>query len=261
MPDDPDGLDWSQLQIVVYGLWDYIITGMRYRTATFDVLDVEADAQIGWGHIVEQARGSLSIDTVKKRGLQFLSPALPSSPSSEASISNQHNSSMSTTPLARPIYWPIDDSDLALQFTFPGGGQRPRKEPLDPEAVRNLFLVVIEMSQDAIKTKGVDAPLGGPGFSYNGKGISLKVVNWPHMVTWGQLATAVLGLIDFIVDHDHYYCRYFSLYTQEPKVELAIGSLLKENTLDNNVTIARRYSVDGERSGLGMAQKAERHMN
>ena len=265
VPNDPNGLDWSQLQIIVYGLWDYIITGMRYRTATFDVLDVEADAQIGWGHIVkQQARCALSVDNVKKkkRGLQLPSPALPFSPSSEASISNQHNSSMSTIPLTRPTYWPIEDSDLALQFTYPGGDQKPRKDALDPEAVRNLFLVAIEIIQDGIKTKGADAPLGGPGFSYNGQGVTLKVANWPHMVTWGQLATAVLGLIDFVVDHNHYYGRYFSLYTQKPKKELAIGSLLKGNTLlDSNVTMVRRYSVDGERSGLGMAQKGKRHMS
>lgn len=261
MPDGSDRMDLSELQTVVYGLWDYIITGMRYHTATFDVLDVEADVQIGWGHIVKQARHSLSIDTVKKRDLQLSSPTLPSSPSSKDTISKQHNSSMFTTPLATPIYWPINDSDLALQFTYPGGGRRHRKEPLDPEGVRNLFLIVIEMTQDAIKTKGADAPLGGPGFSYYEDMVSLNIVNWPHMVTWGQMATAVLGLIDYIVDHDHYYSFYFSIYTQEPRVELGIGTILKRYTLNNNVTIARRHSVDDERSGSGMKQKAERQMN
>ena len=253
MANDPHGLDWSQIQTVVYGLWDYIITGMRYRTATFDVLDVEADAQIGWGHIAEQASNSLPTDTVRKRNLQLLSPTLPPSPSSEDSTSIQPNSNITTPPLTVPIYWPIADSNFALQFTYPGNqGHAARKEPLDPDAVRHVLLVAVEMCKDAIRTKGEDALLGGPGFGYIRDGVSLRVVNWPRMVTWGQLAETVVGLIDYIVDHDNYYCYHFSLYTQRPKREIGIGSLLKANTFDSNVTVARRGSVDGEKGEVGV---------
>lgn len=78
MPEDPYGLDWSELQDVIVGLWDYIVTGMRYRAVTFDILDIEDDDQIGWGHIVNED-GTSNSNTTTKRDLRIVTPALSSS--------------------------------------------------------------------------------------------------------------------------------------------------------------------------------------
>ena len=236
MPDDPDGLDWSELQAVIVGLWEYIVTGMRYRAVTFDVLDIEADSQIGWGHIVTLESRSRSVKTAK-RGLQLSSLALPSS---ATSIPSQRNSSLSSD-------WHVEDSDMTLRFT-PVRNDRGGRQYLDPETVRNLFVVVIEIIQHNIALHGQQAELGDEAFRY-GRRVALEVINWPHMLTWGHLAEVVLGLVEFIVDHNHFRTWYFTIFLGEPKVEIAIGKIVNGLVLHNNVTVARRSSVDGDEAG------------
>lgn len=232
MPEDPDGLDWSELQEVITGLWAYIVDGMRYRAVTFDILDVEDDAQIGWGHIVKWDRGSLSNRTAK-RALQTSTLVLPSSADS---ISGQRNSSLLNT-LGAPVDWRVEDSDITLRFTA-------RANPLDPEAVRNLFTVIIEILQNAIAAEGEDAVMGRSSFRY-GSLVVLEVINSPHMLTWGQLAEVVLGLIDFMVDHDHLRSYYFTVFVGDPKTETAIGKIARGRVQHGNVTVARRNYLDG----------------
>ena len=232
MPEDPDGLDWSELQKIITGLWVYIVDGMRYRAVTFDILDVENDTQIGWGHIVKWDRGSPSNRTAK-RALQTSTLVLPSSADS---IPGQRNSSLLNI-LGGPIDWRVEDSDLTLRFT-------PRGSPLDPEAVRNLFLVIIEMIQNVIAAEGEDAVVGRPSFRY-GSQVVLEVINSPHMLTWEQLAEVVLGLIDFMVDHDHLRSYYFTVFVGDPKTEIAIGKIARGRVHQGNVTVARRNAVDG----------------
>ena len=233
MPGDPAGLDWSELHLVVAGLWEYIVTGMRYRTVTFDVLDIENDAQIGWGHIVKREGDSLS-NRVAKRDLHLSSLAPPSS---------QRNSSLST-PLGLTIDWPIEDSDMSLRFT-PISSDRGGRQLLDRDAVQNLLTVVIEIVQNKMATQGQEAEVGGPSFRY-GRLIILEVINWPHMLTWVQLASVVLGLVDFIVDHEHYRSWYFTIFVHDPKVEIGFGKIMRGNFQHDNVTVARRSSVDGD---------------
>ena len=240
MPDDPDGLSWSQLQAVVSGLWEYIVAGMRYHTVTFDILDIEHDAQIGWGHIVKWGWSSLSNGTAK-RALQLSSPVPPSFANA---ISGQRNSSL-PSPLSGPtVDWPVKDSDMTLRLS-PIPGERVRRADLDPEAVRNLFVVLIEIIQDAMATQGQGAVLGGRSFRY-GRLVVLRVINDPYMLTWGQFAEVVLGLIDYMVDHNHYRARYFTIFVQDPKVELAIGSIRNGNVQHENGAVARRRTVEGD---------------
>ena len=239
MPDDPDGLDWSQLQAVVSGLWEYIVAGMRYHTVTFDILDIEHDAQIGWGHIVKWGWGSLSNGTAK-RALQL---SYPVPPSSANAISDQRNSSLSG-PLGNSVAdWPVRDSDMTLRFA-PIPSERGRRADLDPEAVRNLFIVLIEIIQNVLATRGQEAVLGGTSFRY-GRLVVLKVINAPYMLTWGQFAEVVLGLIDYMVEHNHYRARYFTIFVQDPKVEIAIGSIRNGNVQHDNVAVAGR-TVEGD---------------
>ena len=249
MPEDPDGLVWSELQEVIAGLWNYIVAGMRYRAVTFDILDIEDDAQIGWGHIVKWDRDSSSKRTLK-RGPQTSSLALTTSANS---ISGQRNSSLPNL-LGRPIEWPVKDSDMTLSFTTSSGGHYSRGQTLDPEAVKNLFVVVLEIVQDGIATEGAEAALGYDSFRH-GSLVVLRVVNRPHMLTWGQLATVVLGLIDFMVDHNHYHSWHFTIYIGDPKVEVASGQIARGVGQQDNVTVARRNS--GSRSGLRTMQKAD----
>lgn len=238
MPQDPEGLDWSELQDVVAGLWDYIVDGMRYRAVTFDVLDIEDDAQIGWGHIVAWERGLLPNRTAK-RDLQISTPAPPSSANP---TSGQRNSSLPTV-VGSPVEWPVEDSDMTLKFTS-SGTRRSIGQALDPEAVKNLFVVVIEIIQSAIAAKGEDAILGGTSFRY-GRLVVLEVINSPHMLTWGQLALVVLGLVDFMVDHDHNRSYYFTVFVGDPKVEIGIGKVVRGLGQYSNITVARRIAVDG----------------
>ena len=233
---DPYELDWYELSVIASGLWDYIVTGRRYRTVTFDVLDIENDAQIGWGHIVTLGRDSL-LNKTSKRGLQDSSLALLS----ENSIPNQHNSSL--TPLVGSVRWPIKDSDLILQFatinTDKGGRQF-----LEPEAVKDLFLAVIEIVQHNIEIKGEGTPLGFRSFRH-GRSVMFEIINWPRMLNWEQFGDVVLGVIDFIIDHVHYRTYTFSVFIK--KNEIAIGKICHGLLEDNNVTIARRDSVSGGR--------------
>ena len=242
MPDDPDGLDWSQLQTVVDGLWEYIVTGMRYRTVSFDVLNVENDAQIAWGQLVEWETGSLS-DRTAKRGVQLSSLTLSSSGDLD---SGQRSSSLST-PLGRPIYWPVKYTDMTLRFSTFGGGP----QNLDPDAVTNLFVDAIKIVNNEIAAHGVEALLNAETFHY-GRPVMLEVINYRHVLTWGHLATVLLGLIDFMVDHDHYRSWSFAIFVQNPKVEIGLGIISKDLVLhnNNNVTVARRSSRDGVGSGL-----------
>ena len=226
---DPEGLEWSELQDVITGLWAYIVTGMRYRTLSFDVLDIEDNFQIGWGHIIKWEGASLSKNA--KRELQITTPALPSPANS---ISKQYNLSLPEYG-GGPTDWPIEDSDLTLRFCIRGPG-------LDEEAVRNLFFVVTEIVQNAIITKGEDALLGST--FYSGRAVVLEVINHPYMLTWGHLAYVVLGLIDFMIDHYNYRTNYFTIYQGDPMVEIAIGKVSRGRSQHENVTLARRDTAD-----------------
>ena len=241
MPEDPDGLDWSELQTIVAGLWEYVVTGMRYRTVTFDILNVEYDTQIGWGHIVKRERDSLSSRTAR-RGLQLTPVALPSSANP---TSGQRNSSL-PTPIGLGIDWRVEDSDMAIRFSYMRG-PRSGREFHDPAAVKHLFAVVIEIIQKAIATHGDEAKLDGETF-YHGREIVLEVIDWKRLLTWGQLATAVVGLVEFIVDHNHYRSWYFSIFVGDPVVEIGIGKIDRGYLQNSNVTVARRNPVDGERA-------------
>ena len=247
MPDDPDGLDWSQLQTIVDGLWEYIVTGMRYRTVSFDVLNVEDDAQIAWGQLVKWETGSLS-DRIAKRGVQLSSLTLASS----GDLNSGQRSSSLPTALGTSTNWPVKDTDMTLRFNILGKG--PQR--LDREAVVNLFVDVIKFIDNQITTHGEEALLNADAFTYGGA-IVLEVINWIHVLAWGHLATAVLGLIDFMVDHSHSRSWYFSIFVQDPKLEIAIGSIKKREegrvakglVLHNNVTVARRSFVNGVGAG------------
>ena len=236
MPEDPDGLDWSELQTVVGGLWEYIVEGMRYRTVTFDILDIDDDAQIGWGHIVKWERGSLSA-RVTKRDLRLSSLALLSA---AASGPDQRNLTRPTL-VGRPVDWPVEDSDMVLSFN-PVHTDRGGRQLLDPDAVKNLFAAVIEIIQTNMKAKGDDAVIGGESFRY-GRSVELEVINWPEMLTWILLAHVVFGLVDFIVDHDHFRSWYFSIYIQDPKVEIGIGKIFNRMVQYDSVTVAKRKAV------------------
>ena len=223
MPDDPYGLDWFELYKVVIGLWEYLVSAMRYRAVTFDILDIQDDAQIGWGHIVKWESGSL-LNKTAKRGLQLSSSA----------VSDQSNSSLPTV-LDNPLDWPVEDSDMILRFT-PIKTDRMGRQLLDPAVVKNLLVVVIEIIQNQIATVGAKGTVGDKGFSY-GRLAILEVLNWNHRLTWEELANVVLGLVDFIVDYDHYRTWYFSVYVHEPKVEIGIGKITHGFYPQNNVTV------------------------
>ena len=237
MPQDPVGLDWSELQDVIAGLWDYIVIGMRYRPVTFDILNIEDDAQVGWGHIVNGDGTSIS-NTTAKRDVRIVTPALPSSANL---ITSQRNSSLLS--LLAPLDWPVEDSDMIFRIS------EFRAHALDPEAVRNLFIVLTKIAQEAIAAKGGNAPLGTPSIRY-GSRVVLEVINYqPHMLTWRRLAEVILGLIDFMVDHEHNKSCYFIIYVGNPKVEIATGMISRGTGQQSNVTVARRNAADGGGAG------------
>ena len=211
MPGDPDGLDWSQLQTIVNGLWEYVVTGMRYRTVSFDIFNADDDSQIAWGHLVKWETGSHS-DRTAKRGVQLLRP-----PSSGDVDSGPGSSSLST-PLGAPIDWPVKDSDMTLRFsTF---GSAP--DNLDHAVVRDLLRNLIGIIDREITAHGEEALFNAETF-LNGRSVMLEVINWRHLLTWGHLAKIVLGLVDFMVDHEHYHSYYFTVFIQNPKVEIGLG--------------------------------------
>ena len=228
---DPEGLQWSELQDVVTGLWAYIVTGMRYRALSFDILDIEDDFQIGYGHILKWDGASLS-KRAAKRELQITSPALPSSTNS---IPEQYNSSL-LEHLGGARDWPIEDSDLVLRIVSRG-------PYFDEEALRNLFLGVIKIVQSAITAKGEDALLGSSSF-HSGRLVMLEVINEPFMLTWEQLGYVVLGLIDYMIDHHNDQAIYFTIFQGDPKVEFAIGRVMRGPFPHDNVTVARRNTAD-----------------
>ena len=228
---DPEGLQWSELQDVITGLWAYIVTGMRYRALSFDILDIEDDFQIGYGHILKWDGASL-LKRLSKRELQITSPALPSSANS---IPERYNSSLAQH-LVGARDWPIEDSDLILRMN-------PRGPLLDEEALRNLFLGVVKIVQDAITAKGGDALLGSSNF-HSGRSVMLEVINDPFMLTWEQLAHVILGLIDYMIDHHNNRAIYFTIFQGDPKLEFAIGSVMRGPLPPDNVTVARRNTVD-----------------
>ena len=233
---DPEGLQWSELQDVITGLWAYIVTGMRYRALSFDILDIEDDFQIGYGHIIKWDGASLS-KRIARRELQITSPALPSS----ANSTPERNNSSLAQHLVGARDWPIEDSDLILRIVSRGPA-------LDEEALRNLFSGVIKIIQNAITAKGKDAFLGGTNFHY-GRLVMLEVINDPFMLTWEQLGYVVLGLIDYMIDHHNDRAIYFTIFQGDPKVEFAIGQVTKGFYPHDNVTVARRNTADRDEVG------------
>ena len=228
---DPEGLQWSELQDVITGLWAYIVTGMRYRALNFDILDIEDDFQIGYGHILKWDGASLSKRNAK-RELQITTPALPSSPDS---IPERYNSSLPEH-LGGARDWPIEDSDLILRIVTKGPA-------LDEEALKNLFLGVIKIVQNAITTKGKDALLGSSSLHF-GRIVMLEVINEPFMMTWEQLGYVVLGLIDYMIDYHNNRAIYFTILRGNPKVQFSIGKVTKGFYQYDNVTVARRNTAD-----------------
>ena len=237
MPDDPDGLDWSQMQAVVAGLWKYMVTGMRYHTVTLDILDVDDDVQIGWGHVVKWEGDSLS-DRIAKRGVQLTSLVPPLQltslvpPSSADLMSGQRNSSL-LAPLNSPIDWQVKDTDMTLRFTPMGKGP----QPLNPKEVRSLLAAAIEILQKQIATHGAKGLPTTKVFRH-GKQPMLEIISRSQLLTWGELATVVLGLVEFIVDRNRYRAWYFTIYIQDAKVEIGIGQVEKGYLPNNNVTVA-----------------------
>ena len=228
---DPEGLQWSELQDVITGLWAYIVTGKRYRALSFDILDTEDDFQIGYGHVLKRDGASLS-KRIAKRELQITSSALPPSANS---IPERYNSSLAQH-LVGARDWPIEDSDLTLRIVSRGPG-------LDEEALRNLFSGVIKIVQNAITAEGKDALVGGSSF-HSGRLVILEVINDPFMLTWEQLGYVVLGLIDYMIDHHNNRAIYFTIFEGDPKVEFAIGKVTKGFYQHDNVTVARRNTAD-----------------
>ena len=228
---DPEGLQWSELRDVVTGLWAYIVTGNRYRALSFDILDIEDDFQIGYGHVLRWYGASPSKRTAK-RELQITSPVLPSSSNS---IPEQHNSSLPEH-LVGARDWPIEDSDLILRIVSRG-------PYFDEEALRNLFLGVIKIVQTTITAKGEDALLGSSNFHF-GRSVMLEVINDPFMLTWKQLAYVVLGLVDYMIDHHNNRAIYFTILQGDPKAEFAIGQVTKGFFPHDNITVARRNTAD-----------------
>ena len=47
----------------------------------------------------------------------------------------------------------------------------------------------------------------------------------PGGVTWLQVAYVVLGLVEYIVDGEHYSKYLFTVYDGEPQVEVALGTI------------------------------------
>ena len=227
---DPEGLQWSELQDVLTGLWAYIVTGMRYRALSFEILDIEDDFQIGYGHIIKRDGASLS-KRIAKREPQITSPALPSSANS---IPERYNSSLAQH-LVGAKDWPIEDSDLTLKIVTRGPA-------LDREALRNLFLGVTKTVQNAITAKGKDALLGSSSFHF-GRLLMLEVINDPFMLTWEELGYVVLGLIDYMIDYHNNRENYFTIFQGNPKVEVAIGKVTRGLYQQNNVTVARRNTA------------------
>lgn len=228
---DPEGLQWYELQDVITGLWAYIVTGMQYCALKFDILDIEDHFQIGYGHILKRDGASLS-KRLAKRELQITSPGLPSSANS---IPGRYNSSLAQH-LAGGRDWPIEDSDLTLKIVTRG-------PDLDEEALRDLFRGVIQIVQNAIAAKGKDALLGGSSF-HSGRLVILEVINEPLVLTWEQLGYVVLGLIDYMIDYHMNREIYFTIFQGDPKVELAIGKVTKGFVQHDNVTVARRNAAD-----------------
>ena len=211
MPDDPHGLDWSQLQTIVNGLWQYVVAGMRYRTVSFDILNAEDESQIAWGQLVKWESGSLS-DRTAKRGVQL------SKPPSSGDLDPGPGSLGLSTPLGAPIDWPVKDSDMTLRFsTF---GSAPHN--LDRGVVRNLLRDLIGVIDRETAAHGEEALFHAETFLY-GRSVMLEVMNWRHMLTWGHLGKIVLGLVDFMVDHEHYHSYYFSVLVQNPRMEIGLG--------------------------------------
>lgn len=110
-----------------------------------------------------------------------------------------------------------------------------RAQALDPEAVRNLLIALIEMAQRVMAAEGEDAILGGRSFRY-GRLVVLEVINSPRMLTWIQFATVLLGLVDFMVVHDHFRSWYFTILVKQ--VETGIGKVAKGIVPDRNVSVA-----------------------
>lgn len=235
--ESPSGMTWFHLQIVVHGLWIFIVGGEHFFSCHFDIFfatTAHVFEHIGYGNIVQAIEPDTDLPDNASRATISYGPT-PSSASPSVNISGSYllHLGMRNSSLAKssslslrnaPFHFQVPNTEMALSLTV-------RNEKISLDAIEALLLGAKDRINDEINMYGGIAAIHGQSFQYAlaTEGILLEVINWrsaPDSLTWGQLADILQGLALFYFGEHSFGCHFKALYG-DAELTVGVGRIAK----------------------------------
>lgn len=226
----PSGPSWKTLETIVYGLSLYMVQGNRPRAVKFRFLIPPNNLELGYG-VIKQSHAFSSRTIARDLPLR-LRPKDPSGSGSDLTNTSLLNSNTShpsvflssiPKPLTVPRHFHIPHTDMNLRVIA-------KRQFISPVTMRALLNAAYARTVDQITVHGRNTPVTRGSFLYrdDSSRLFLEVTNSrlpSDKMTWGQVATAVQGLSQFMSDSGEYRACFFSVYKGEPVVEIGFGQI------------------------------------
>ena len=235
--ESSSGMTWIHLQIVVNGLWIYIVGGGHYFACHFDIFFATTPhvfEHIGYGNLVQAIEPDTDLPGNASRATISYQPApLSVSPSVNISGSDLLHLGMRNSSLAKssslslrnaPFHFQVPNTGMALSLTV-------RNEKISLDAIEALLIGAKDRIDHEINIYGGIAAIHGQSFQYalTTEGVLLEVIGWrsaPDSLTWGQLADIVQGLALFYFGEHSFGCQFKALYG-DAELTVGVGRIAK----------------------------------
>ena len=225
------GMTWVHLQIVVHGLWIFIVGGEHFFACHFDIFFATTPhifEHIGYGNLVQAIAphtdlpGNASRTTIRYQPTPLsVSPSVHNS-GSDLSHLGMQNSSLAKSSFLRPrnapFHFQVPNTEMALSLTV-------RNERISLDAIEAVLVGAKDRIDHEINIYGGTAAIHGSSFQYAlaTEGVLLEIISWryaPNNLTWGQLADIIQGLALFYFGEHSFGCQFKALYGD---AELTVG--------------------------------------
>ena len=235
--ETPRKMTWLHLQIVVHGLWIFIVGGDQFFACHFDIFFATTPhifEHIGYGNLVQAIGPNIDLPGNASQATTSYQPTqLSSSPSVNISGSNLLHSGMRNSSLAKssslslrtaPFHFQVPSTEMALSLTV-------RHEKISLDAIEVLLIGAKDRINDEINIYGRNAAIHGSSFQYAlaTEGVLLEIISWryaPNTLTWGQLADIVQGLALFYFGEHSFGCQFKALYG-DAELTVGVGRIAK----------------------------------
>ena len=235
--ESSSGMTWIHLQIVVNGLWIYIVGGGHYFACHFDIFFATTPhvfEHIGYGNLVQAIEPDTDLpDNASRATISYQPTPLSVSPSVNISGSDLLHLGMRNSSLAKsssfslrnaPFHFQVPNTGMALSLTV-------RNEKISLDAIEALLIGAKDRIDHEINIYGGIAAIHGQSFQYalTTEGVLLEVIGWrsaPDSLTWGQLADIVQGLALFYFGEHSFGCQFKALYG-DAELTVGVGRIAK----------------------------------